>query len=309
MLAIILGIIKIIGIVLLGLIVLLIVLGLAVLFVPVRYYAKGELQSGYRVEGRITWFLHLITLTVKMQDAAPFSAVVRLLGIPIFRIPGKQKRADKETLKTELEEVTRKSEQTPKRPEISGAESGKKTDEAAQETEGFSRTVDEEQEDTQEKLSVFGKIKTFIKKNVSFFSNIRYTIQKIYDNIVDIRTNVNYYSAVLQSEETRLAFLLCKKRLLRIWHNIRPKKFHVFVRFGIEESPDIMGQILAVWGMLYPFHQGKVEVEADFEQTVLEGSFVMKGYTSVYVYMWTLYLVLFDKNIRILRKRLSRKEK
>ena len=65
---IILLILKILGLVLLGLLGLALLLVLAVLFVPVRYKAKGSKHEELKAEGRVTWLLHILRIRISYED-------------------------------------------------------------------------------------------------------------------------------------------------------------------------------------------------------------------------------------------------
>lgn len=65
---IILLILKILGFVLLGLLGLALLLLLTVLFVPVRYKAKGSKHEELRAEGRVTWLLHALRIRAVYED-------------------------------------------------------------------------------------------------------------------------------------------------------------------------------------------------------------------------------------------------
>ncbi len=65
---IILLILKIIGFVLLGVLGLALLLVLAVLFVPVRYKAKGSKHEDLKADGRITWLLHILRIRIIYDD-------------------------------------------------------------------------------------------------------------------------------------------------------------------------------------------------------------------------------------------------
>jgi len=71
------------------------------------------------------------------------------------------------------------------------------------------------------------------------------------------------------------------------------------------EDPATMGNVLAVWGMAYPFHMGKVDIQPEFDKKIIEGTFWFKGKISFYVFVWTVWLLLTDKNIKQLRKQLN----
>ena len=72
----------------------------------------------------------------------------------------------------------------------------------------------------------------------------------------------------------------------------------------VNEDPATLGNVLAVWGMLYPWHRGRIDIRPEFEETIVEGSFSVKGRVSVYVFLWTAWLFFTDKNIKQLRKQL-----
>ena len=90
-----------------------------------------------------------------------------------------------------------------------------------------------------------------------------------------------------------------------IFKNLKPKKFQVNLHLGFD-NPELMGKIMAVNGMLYPVHLGKIAILPEFEQNIVEGNFIIKGRISIYIYVWTALFVLIDKDIKLLIKRLKR---
>lgn len=71
MLHVILGILKVIGILLLALLGLLLLAVLALLFVPLRYELAGKKKEGaLAARGRVTWFLHALSLTAGYRDGS-----------------------------------------------------------------------------------------------------------------------------------------------------------------------------------------------------------------------------------------------
>ena len=91
MLAIVLGILKIIGILLLVILGLLLFVILSVLFVPVRYRAEGSVYEHLKGSASVSWFLHLIFLKVSYDGEAQMD----------FRIlwfhPGREKDGEEES--------------------------------------------------------------------------------------------------------------------------------------------------------------------------------------------------------------------
>ena len=140
---------------------------------------------------------------------------------------------------------------------------------------------------------------------MQFIENIQYTFHKLCDTIVKIRDNLNYYLDLLQKQSTTRAIDTCKTQLMRIAKSLSPQKFQVNLHLGFED-PAVLGEILAVWGMLYPFHQGRVDIVPEFGQTILEGDILLKGKISLFVYLKVALILFFDKNIKQLIKQIKR---
>lgn len=314
MISVILTILKIVGILLLILLGILVLLIGLIAFVPIRYRAQGEYQEGKAtVTGRITWLLHLISARIFFELGQPLHIRVRLLGIPVFDNlrPTKEKDSHKKSenkkrrkseTNTEIqtaslpdEDITEESEI-----EIKDEPDTKEEEHAEENTEPL--TEDTEQP---ENSTILQKIRIIWKKFVHFIKNIKYTIQRICDTIVKIRNNITYYLKLLQEESTKAAFSVCKGQLVKIFKNLAPQKYQVRIHLGFED-PATMGEVMAVWGMLYPFHEGRVDILPEFDRVVMEGDFFLKGRISVYVYIRTALVLFFDKNIRQFYGRLKR---
>lgn len=306
--------------VILGIIVLLLLL---VLFVPVRYKAGGTyLDSHADLSGKVSWLIGMISVTVRYQNEQPIHIRAKLLFVPIFDNLKKHKRKKKTSRKRKKEEpqlqaasvsdntvdtentdvaeagMAEEKEQTSQSENISEP-LAKETERAADEAE-----ISEKKEKNTDKISIFRKIQKLLMNFVNFFENIKFTFQRIYVIMMKVKNNIKYYLELLQQESTKQAFGLCKKQLLRIWKNLCPKKYSVKLHLGFED-PAVLGNVLAVWGMLYPWHMGRIDIHPEFEQQVVEGSFSLKGRVSIYIPLWTAWLFLTDKNIKQLRKQLN----
>ena len=85
MVAIVLGILKIIGILLLVILGLLLFVIISVLFVPLRYRAEGSFYEKLKGSASVSWFLHLISLKISYDEKAQVD--VRVLWFH----PGREK--------------------------------------------------------------------------------------------------------------------------------------------------------------------------------------------------------------------------
>lgn len=156
-----------------------------------------------------------------------------------------------------------------------------------------------------EQIIIFSKIKIIFINFVNFFKNITFTFQKIYGTIIRIKDNIKYYLELLQLDSTKQALSVCRKQLGWIFKKILPKKFRINFHLGFED-PAVMGEVLAVWGMFYPLHQGNINIQPEFDRSVIEGEFTLKGCMSVYVFVRAACILFFDKNIKLLIKHLKR---
>ena len=313
MLTVVLTILKWIGIALLVLLGVLLFLLCLILFVPMRYKANGFCKDSYQIHAKATWLLHIISFTVDFKQEQPFRMKLRILGISIY-----DNLKEKKTKKTKVNTL----------PEIVGASKQERSNaESVEEITKAEKPIMQEQntniikdisvseanvdgdmdaEQEAQRLTFMQKQKKICLKVINFFRNIKYTIRKICDTIKEFKDNITYYVELFKKDSTKVALEACKKQLLRIIKNLKPQKFQVNLHVGMDD-PATLGDILGVWGMLYPIHQGHIDICPDFEQTVLEGDFYCKGRITVYIYIWTIMIILFDKDIRRLRKCLVRK--
>lgn len=342
MTAIILMILKIIGILALILIgVCLLLLG-AVLFVPIRYKIKAACQTEpgqVSAQARLSWLLHLVT--VRMAYDNGLICKVRLFGITIYDIAKKElyeeraarkqqkkERRQKAGKKAENQAKEREAEQEQKRKTESRPLEKKQQDKQEQTGQGAQhrtpecQTVkvseqekeqkqDQEQDQKQDEKteqaenSPVEPKKGFRERIVEFFrllhrklKNIQYTIRGFCDKIKQIVENIAYYKETLEREESKKAFLCCKKQLFQIWRNIRPGKLKIAMEIGFDD-PAATGQFVALYSMFYPWIYHTVTLEPDFENPVLKGTFFCRGRVTVFVLLRAAWILYFDKNIRM----------
>lgn len=327
MISILLTVLKIIGIILLVLLGVLLMAVLLVLFVPVRYnlHAHRDLQeeAALVAKVKVTWLLHLISVCFFYPDAAYVRA--KILGITIYRSDqekknrkkeksGKEKDAQKkesaksqEALKKEENSVQKEScgkEENRRQKEDSGKEEnrGKKEDFGQKENSGQEKVIGQQEE--KERPS----IKQFFMKLIQGLKNIKYTIRQICDKIKHIVRNIRYYLDVIQSETFQRAFLLCRKQVLSLLKSVLPKKITGKLLIGTGD-PASTGQVLAIYGMLYPLIGDNIVITPDFEQQIIEGELLIKGRITAGKLLKVAFVVFFNKDIRRVIKLLKREVK
>lgn len=315
MLSIILTILKIIGISILVILGIILFLLLIVGFVPVRYRGKGTYQNkAVYVEGRATWLLHAVTALAVFENEKTFHICLKIFGLRIYdnlrpaKVKPSQKNKKVKKTKNKSEDVGEIQAAS-----ISDTDDMEDTNDM-DDTETVEKSVstkkidDCKEQDFAKNKNVFKnffqKLRMFITKIIDFFKNITFTFHRICDTINKVLANIKYYLDLLQLERTKLAFASCKKQFLRVFNSIVPKKYRINLHLGFDD-PSVMGEVLAVWGMLYPFHQGNIDIQPEFDQSIIEGDFYFKGRISIYVFVRAVCVLLFDKNFKLLIKQLK----
>lgn len=327
MLHIILLVLKIISIVLICILGILILVIAGVLFVPVRYRIKVVRQEGDGnppavVFVKVTWLLHLINILVRYPNKVIVRA--RVFIFTLFRIPGKEKKSKKKRSKNEEPESNRSEDmhhnadpdaqaraEDRETPQTSSSMIGNESSVTGE--EDFSCNQNEREESAEKKSiiakikSIIDKIRQIIQKIKSFFENIQYTIRNLCDKIKSASDNIQYYREVLESDSFRRSLQLCKGELGWVFKKLKPDKFEADFIIGMED-PAATGEILAVFGILYPLIGQHVRVAGDFEcdKMHIEGQLYIRGKIRAFTFFRVMMRIYFNKDIKKLIKILKK---
>ncbi|MBQ3584643.1 MAG: DUF2953 domain-containing protein [Lachnospiraceae bacterium] len=317
MLHIVLTILKIIGIILLVIIGLVLLICACILFVPIRYRIQVTYKDEFRLQARVTYLLHAVCAKY-VREHGEGDMELKLFGIRTHFFD-KEKKKEAEAFEEDtkmFEDMARKMHETDKeelpepviiednifRKEEEEVKSidGKNSEKVNAENENsVQNPADEEAEkkendDSDEHISFFGKIKNKIKK---IFQKIKYrfkaicgTIKKIYKNITDAKE-------FLSDEKTKNAISFVKGEAGKLIRHIRPRKIKGYLNFGFDD-PSQTGKVL---GLIYMFSRGtskNFQINPDFENKVLEGDMQLKGRIQVYYLLIIAYNLYKDKNFR-----------
>ena len=151
------------------------------------------------------------------------------------------------------------------------------------------------------------KIKAVFEKIKAFFQNIQYTIRNICDKIKNTSDTIHYYREVLESEIFRSSLQQCRGELGWVFRKLKPDRFEADLIVGMED-PAATGEILAIYGMLYPLIGQSVRVAGDFEcdKTRVEGRFYMRGRIRAFTFIRAAVRLYFNKDIRKLIRLLKK---
>ena len=276
-------ILKILGIVLLVLLGILLALLLIVLFVPVRYQGSGYREEGdpvpVHVQLKVTWLLHLVRVSFIYPEEAFLKVKVLFFQI----LPAKEKK----------KKASNKKEADGKKPKTDKKEAGSDVRETASDQKISDEGNAAEEDGGDDRRTLLD----FVRKLFSAIRNIKYTIRKIYDKIKHIIHNIRYYIKILQTESFKRAFALCREQLLRLMKIVLPRKVSGTFTIGMED-PAATGQILSIYGILYPLIGDSITVIPDFEKPVMEGSFRFKGKITAFTLIRIAAKIYFDKDLK-----------
>lgn len=276
-------ILKILGIVLLVLLGILLALLLIVLFVPVRYQGSGYREEGdpvpVHVQLKVTWLLHLVRVSFIYPEEAFLKVKVLFFQI----LPAKERK----------KKASNKKEADGKKPKTDK----KEAEHDVRDTASDQKISDEGNTAVEDGGDDRRTLLDFVRKLFSAIRNIKYTIRKIYDKINHIIHNIRYYIKILQTESFKRAFVLCREQLLRLMKIVLPRKVSGTFTIGMED-PAATGQILSIYGILYPLIGDSITVIPDFEKPVMEGSFRFKGKITAFTLIRIAAKIYFDKDLK-----------
>ena len=307
MISVLLTILKVLGILILSLLGIVILVLLLVLFVPVRYriYAERKLESGLPVLAKMkaTWLLHLLNVHFSYPEKAYVR--VRIGCFTVFRSDrtgGKTKEKEKSKGKEKFSEeesieIKIREEQEVKEDKILKEDKVLKEDKTGEEA-GSDQAGEESKKDQgrEKKEAEKPTLKNFIKKILALLKNLRYTITQICDKIKKIVKNIKYYIEVISSVEFKNTFRLCSTQVGVLLRHICPKKIKGSLRIGTGD-PASTGQVLAIYGMLYPFLGNQISITPDFEQQIVEGELLINGRITLFRLIKCAWIVYFNKDL------------
>ena len=326
MLSVLLMILKVLGMILLILLGTILLLILLVLFVPVRYqimlHRKVGEEAPVAAKVKATWLLHALNAAVSYPEAAFLR--VRIFCFTIFRSDKpkktmqkdntqkeavKKKNAKKDTVQKEvIQEETAKTVRKDEEKETDGQKNveRKASDENQKEKNSYiEEAAPKKQEEEPKKGRKVNKLFDFLKKLWSVFKNIKYTIIKICDKIKHIVKNIQYYLKIVQSDTFHRAWVVCSGQVFSLIKSILPRKIRGNLIIGAGD-PASTGQILAIYGILYPLLGNHIDIVPDFEQQIIEGDLLVKGRITVFKALKMAWIVYFNKDLRRLIKLFKR---
>ena len=294
-------ILKIIGIILLSIISLLLIIIALILFVPIRYriIANKFEDSDFYAEIKLTWLLHFINILIKYTDDLYYR--VRVILIPIKKSDNLKKHKNNSKKPEPYSDDTKSVDEggnisdESANEDISDNEISKDKEEIVSTSD-----LDENDDDNikfDENKGIIYKIRFVLTKFFEFLFNIKEKLNEAYNTVVNIVKDIDYYINALKDERNKKVISLCLSQASSIINNIKPKVFKGNLTIGIDD-PYTMGQILSIYGILFPIIHDKITINPVYDKEVIEGDLYIKGRISVFVLIRAAIKIYFNRDYK-----------
>lgn len=286
--------IGILALIVLGLIVF---AALLVLLVPVRYRVNGSWHERGKGRVRITWLLHILSITAAYDQKLKFS--VRLFGYPVLK-PGKNEKE----LHGEDDFVVQAMEVKEPQDGRSGAcddipAEGKLSKQADSENTGKETHSGNSGKQTDVKNVKIGKWK---EKALGALTRFQASFKSFCSKLKTMKEKKEEVLKVLNKKENQKTIKLILKQGKRALRHILPVKGNGRLIFGFED-PYLTGQVLMAASAAYPFYHKRLTITPVFDQNVFQGEGSFRGRIRLGTLVFIGLRLLFHKNFRTLLKK------
>lgn len=316
MISVILSILKIIGIIILLLLGIILIILSAILFVPIRYKVSLEHGDDFKLDGGVSWLLHIIHGRFHHSEHKR-RIWIRILGILVYDSskPPRTKRV-KPVKKSKTS--ARKTEEIK---DIQVAESIPKTENPHEDEESSLSDIktDEHSETiilkdevpvkisdikTEDKIESKGTLKSFFKrvknKIAALFQRLKNKIKDLIQRFLNIKNKAGLIIDFLRDEINKEGFRFTLNSIMNIFKHIKPKRLKSRLIFGTGD-PCLTGQVLGLLGILYSFYGEDLSITPDFENKVFKGNHQAIGRIRIWTILIIVIKLLLDKRFKELK--------
>lgn len=280
--AIVLAILKWIGIVLGGVLGMALLLGVLVVFVPVRYRLSGNNQDVLRYQFRVSWLCRVVSI-VKKADSKEIW--LRLLGIPVVRLagdsPGTAERTSTGTPRTDRQ--------------VGEEREGCEEPDTRQQSGKPGKNYGTGQAQTGKKKSVPGKKGTSGKKHKKRKKAFSFDILSGIINFV-------------RDTENKRIFRKMRNELQLLLRYLAPRKVRGCFVIGTGD-PSSTGLLIGGISLLPFAYQEGIEITPDFDDRVFAADGMIKGQIRVFYFIRLCIRLYRDKELRKLWNKIQKLKK
>ncbi len=312
--SVVLTVLKILGVVLLGILALVLLLLAVLLLVPVRYAVSGSVGDSVKVSGKAGWLLSAIRYEFSLEDGKVTDGV-RIFG---FRVRKKAKvteveleedaaEAELAAMELGMEEDARPAKESGSTDQVQEPDKTTGKPDDLQCNNEQKKTGDDRKKDSGKASdkNVLRKIKSLWQTIKELPGIISRQFRKIRRSLQNAKSFAERIHELFADELNQYAVKKIWAQCLYLLGHFRFRKMYTDLMFSLSD-PAWTGQALGIFSMIPLFYQYEVHLYPDFESDKLyvQGDFEIKGRIRlVHLVVVTLRL-LFDQKVRIFGKRM-----
>ncbi|MCR5100971.1 MAG: hypothetical protein K6B41_06415 [Butyrivibrio sp.] len=178
---------------------------------------------------------------------------------------------------------------------------------AIEDDENNEPSFDEDDDDTDDAdlegfidkiCEIIYKIIEVIKIPQKVLIKIKCTISSIYDKITLVKNTI-------ENPIFKRAYALVKKHIKKLLKIILPRKIDISISYGLDD-PASTADIMAYYGMLYPWIGDKVNLNPYFDRKIVEGTVRIKGKVTIFGILYSVAVCYFNKDVKKVIKRFKK---
>lgn len=341
MLAVILDILKIIGIILLCIIAALLIIILLVLFCPWRYCVDVGKEEKLTGKAAVSWLLVVLRLEVIYREAVNLR--VRVLGIPVYDKLKREAKAAERQEKAAAKEQKRERKTKDKKKSDGGEQAAQPDIAAASvEEDGLTENIPPETASTQivssdndlhKKESTikdpgkdakngksrqknkkvwwefpqyfFELLMGWAEKLLEMLLNLPELIEgpteRMEKKIASVIGKAEYYTKLFQTKGSQWVLDYLKLRIFKVLKHIRPRNARIDLYYAADD-PAKVADMMAYYGMALPWLPRHTNFTAELGEPKLEGSIRIKGRVCLIVLLWHGLAIWLNKKVKTFLK-------
>ncbi len=295
--AVFLKILTIIGISFAGILGTILLLIFLVLFVPIRYSAKGYYQKDiYNLNISVSWLLHIVS--------AKYLLKTKRLNIRIFGFRVKSEEEKQAKLAKKERNIKKNKENNNNESNVNNLST---QDLLFNDSDVMNMPDCIESVDKTKSNIDFDKLNNIKEQNDiecqneiktdGQSDNADNTIKKKQSNKYTFYDKMKKYIDIIETKEFKSAIDKSKKSLKKLYKIIVPKKMKIEAELGFED-PSLTGKILSYYGLLYPFIGKNIIIKGNFLQNIVEVKGSLKGHIPLFNILIVAISLYFNKDIK-----------
>ena len=298
------AILKVIGIIILGLIALLLAAVFCVLFVPVRYKGSGKFDSpDIDADIRLSWLFGLLAVRIRYSDELTGHYRIAFVKRELFGDGSDDEAPEDDNYGGDNDRDVQSDTDTDK------VKSDNENCNVTADSPGDDIVTDNVTVDTAEDVENGNTTGNGDKEDEKHGHNVKpkeHRNRRKNNKISKIKKSFGKLQKEYQDTKNRAAIGHLKEEFFIILKRICPKRFMLLLKFATGE-PDKTGILLGIMAMFPVGYKNRWQITPDFEsdKAYAKGSFLIKGRIFAISILAASLRILFDKNCRRLYNRIS----